>query len=436
MGTFLLCAGARKVPPAMILHPIDLNEAEESVVENHAIKFPAPSEIIAATAYHEAAQCHDFAAFFQQFPISPDAAVYCAFKAQGKIWVPTTVPTGARAPPLFCHLLTSIIARRVATLSNTTSNAFVDNVRHLGTNTAVKHSESVIAAECAVLGITLNPAEPVASEYVFLGMSFRHHPDGNTVALSPKTKEKLKSSCISTDPRPMRDHLKIFGVCVWASAIMATTLASRYVVIKFVRRKCHYATEKSKTKVGIWPCAIGEWRAWIQELLSSEPRACTTVNAPLQLTLVTDASKIGWGAIRLGEGSYSCVGGKWDSDTAAKHINELELLALVIAADKLLREPAAVTVWVDNTTVRNQLQKGHSKVWRANQLLLRFLERNKRHGCQIVQVNWIASEENPADPISRGMAPDTGLIETFVASGTRNSTTSAPLDDAEKQKSN
>jgi hypothetical protein len=73
---------------------------------------------------------------------------------------------------------------------------------------------------------------------------------------------------------------------------------------------------------------------------------------------------------------------------------------------------------------------------RANQLLLRFLERNKRHGCQIVQVNWIASEANPADPISRGMAPDTGLIETFVVSGTQNSKTSATPDDAGKQKSN
>ncbi len=152
--------------------------------------------------------------------------------------------------------------------------------------------------------------------------------------------------------------------------------------------------------------------------------------------MVTDASKNWLGAIRLGEGSYSCVGGKWDPETAAKHINELELLVLVIAADKLLREPATVTVWVDNTTVRSQLQKRSFKSMAGKPAAARFLERNKRHGCQIVQVNWTASEENPADPISRGMVPDAGLIETFVASGTQNSKTSATLDDAEKQKSN
>ncbi len=82
-------------------------------------------------------------------------------------------------------------------------------------------------------------------------LGFLLHHEGNNVALSPTTKQKLKRNCIHTDPRPMKDHLKTFNVGVRASTRTTTSLANRYVVINFCVENAIMPRKQTAAKVAI-----------------------------------------------------------------------------------------------------------------------------------------------------------------------------------------
>ena len=123
---------------------------------------------------------------------------------------------------------------------------------------------------------------------------------------------------------------------------------------------------------------------------------------PPSLTLVTDASKEGWGFhTSLGQEGR----GRWSSVTALLHINLLEMLAVLVALKSLCPSPqpgGTVLVRSDNTMVVNCLNRGGSaRSPPLNRLTLRIWSWMRKLRCHL-QVSHLRGVLNTrADALSR-----------------------------------
>jgi hypothetical protein len=145
----------------------------------------------------------DFAWFFGQFPMPQEVASYFALKKRvANWWIPSTIPTGARQPPIFCQLLCRAISREtlcrakragVDILLSVESDEFVDNIRFVGNTCAqLNRVKEYFFEVTRDLGATVNELPSEVSpreEYTFLGIEFSHGE--KCVSLSEKTRDKL-----------------------------------------------------------------------------------------------------------------------------------------------------------------------------------------------------------------------------------------------------
>ena len=147
-----------------ILHPSDFNE---SSAELPKVEFPTLEELV-GKIHKQYGACIDFAAYFQQFKMNSDAAEYFTIMKDGRTYKPTTVPTGARQPPLFGQLLaTAICAAVKARVDEIEVDAWIDNVRVVGTYGKVQEALDAIFDICAKVGVTINEERKAVSPSTF-----------------------------------------------------------------------------------------------------------------------------------------------------------------------------------------------------------------------------------------------------------------------------
>jgi hypothetical protein len=330
-------------------------------------------EDITAGVNKKFAACLDFAAFFQQFPLAEDVRVYFCFCWRGKIYAPTTIPTGGREPPKFAQLLTREIAMDAADVGGprdaVKSDAFIDNVRLKGDeNGLVSGAVSKVFCTCRKLGIIVNEkieeVKPQTS-YTFLGIYFAH--EESAINVGEKTKNKLREqmSILVIDAScEARKWWSLFGLCVWGSKILGLPKHKFYYVYKFIRRS---ATDKPSKQRKIWNCIVSLWRSWCVCILESG-NVKPTKDVHSTFFLFTDASSSGYGAILFcPNGETRIVAGAWAGKCRFLHINVLELRAVHLALSNLNLCDASLFLFVDNTTAQYALIKTRSKSFQINQ---------------------------------------------------------------------
>ncbi|ORC89558.1 uncharacterized protein TM35_000123330 [Trypanosoma theileri] len=122
---------------------------------------------------------------------------------------------------------------------------------------------------------------------------------------------------------------------------------------------------------------------------------------PSTATLVTDASMYGWGALLFKDsGEVLAADGAWEK--APNMISQAEARAVHLASRGFKPHlTGPLDIRVDNTTVMGIMQKGNAH----SQALVKEANAIDRVLCSHgIHAEWsyVASEQNPADGISRG----------------------------------
>ena len=418
-----------------ILHPAWFNQSLGNL--DHNVEFPTVAEIVEKAATFKHAVCCDFAGFFQQFPLDDRCGAYFAIKKRDRYYIPKTVPTGGCTPPLFAQILTQTIAKKAAAGTQCTADAFIDNVRFCGNNTGelqeVTRNFFRLASE---MGITVNEKveEAKASQlYIFLGIHFDHAKQ--RVHVTEKTRRKLSemTARIGGGKTQGFDPEHCFGLLVWASTVLALPLAKYYHVFKFMRRWA-----RSGQRIQIWPSIVEQWKRWMAAIENSAGRQVSTHHGvtPNQYTMFTDACPSGWGAVIFdfrGRHPPIILAGSWGHPHRGKHINLLELITVRMALETWRGRPegATIALHVDNTTAIHQIRKTRSRSFLANceiRKLLRVLDVSR---CTIGSIDYVASDDNPADFWSRLLAngsPQQYGSQRPTPHDTNTATTNAPCE--------
>jgi hypothetical protein len=131
--------------------------------------------------------------------------------------------------------------------------------------------------------------------------------------------------------------------------------------------------------------------------------------SPTTTTLTTDASLEGWGAIWEG----NMIHGAWEDDT--RRIDELELRVVLQAIDTfdILRPGQHVLLRCDNTTAVAYVNNMGGRIRRLDSVAKKIWERLE-NARALMTAMYIATDENPADALTRGVTSRTRMLDTEV----------------------
>jgi hypothetical protein len=239
-----------------ILHPAIFNyisEADPAICQEKAGLFPLPTKIIDRVRTHTVAACFDFAWFFGQFSMPTEVAQFFCLRKGRRAWAPTTVPTGARQPPLaaqiLCKALVAEVRSRTSVLFD--SDEFIDNIRFVANSLEDLDTVSKVFVEvCKESAITINHEVLRGQDYTFLGMKFNHSL--HTVELGDKTRTKLQQLTTSWATMSWEACQSLFGVLVFASSVLGLHRARFYYIYKFMRKRSRWPHVEAHVWKSTW----------------------------------------------------------------------------------------------------------------------------------------------------------------------------------------
>jgi len=248
--------------------------------------------------------------------------------------------------------------------------------------------------------------------HVFLGIQFVRQGDFVSINLAEKTVKKLTRLLEFFNKKsPPTWHIHewqaVFGLLIFASAVKEIRRHQYYWCYKFMRRKVsQYADGAISEKVKGWKCIQETWLKWVNECLKDPELKFSPSDRNLiqrqKMTLYTDASNTGFGAVLFGGEVEQIVAGKWWTEkTISSHINVKELLAVRLALERLDFGDCSLILFVDNTTVIGQLAAQRANNFLVNAEIGKILDTCDHKGIQIQEIRFVKSEENVADYWSR-----------------------------------
>jgi hypothetical protein len=393
----------------------------DDLQERFDFQLPSLFECVTDAATSEFAQC-DLAWCYGGFLLEPHLRFWCLRIPDGRIVRLTTIPTGASWCPLLAHIFTDCMACFCAKRS-TRVHTYIDNVKFLS-----DHREDVVNAAkfffalAQLFRVDINESlcDTLAQRCIgtFLGVVFNHAD--HHANFSEKLVRKLTVIAQQTydDFRgmTMRQLVSSWGVLTHASQISGSTRGKYYYFLKFLRRRAHerWALDAPGN---FWP-SLGDLPAtWAQDELRSQRRdfKCLTDEAARRsqhITVFSDATLQGYGiTVFFPDGTQSVVAGRWTvhDGPPCEHINEREARAVLRALDVVQSEfrrrrslgdsAVGISLFVDNTSVIFCLGKTSSRSFFLNNIICRI--RDHPQWASVVRVEYVRSQENPADWLSR-----------------------------------
>lgn len=374
----------------------------------------------------------DSKACYHQFRLPEDAKPYYTFNYDGiGLLNLTTVPTGQRHTVGMAQTVSRFIMRKTIDTSEVMSKTFrsvhesyIDNFRAV--HPCVKMAKISLAnfySTVSSYGVTINEsmkeaAAQVGQPYTYRGVLFTSSdhstPEAPTpaVTLGGKTRDKLQwvlqLLSQSTEAWTMADADAVFGLCIYASTIFKLHLTKYYYVFKFFRRRHNLLARgiiSYSSLARIWPSIVGDVIDWVTTLLSMPPRHSENWDPETADVLFTDASCYGWGAMLFKkDGTTAAIGGQWSAKERVSIIAELEAKALLLGLEALVGDRTVpIVVFIDNTTVGYCFARRRSRHYYINKTLHQLAE------WKIISLEYVRSEDNLADGISRGADIDTTL---------------------------
>ena len=299
---------------------------------------------------------------YYSVPITRKDRKYLRFLWQGNLFQFTCLPNGLScAPRKFTKLLKPALSE--LHLRGHISSAYIDDMYLQGqTYKECVHNVIDSIARIDSLGLVAHPGKSVfnpSQQLEFLG--FILNSVSMTIRLTPEKAAGLKTTChaLLTNPSPtIRELARVVGKIVSSfPGVMYGPLHYRMLErdkILALQTTC-WDFDKH---MSLSPEAKSELGWWINNIVGAHN--LLTREAPT-ITLTTDASKLGWGAV-LGTQS---TGGLWSSTESQNHINYLELLAVFLGLQTFCssKHDCHIRLMIDNTAavaVINHMGTSHS----------------------------------------------------------------------------
>src|SRR5207244_3045051 len=150
-----------------------------------------------------------------------------------------------------------------------------------------------------------------------------------------------------------------------------------YFTLKWSTRLCNKLNRGIVTTVNIPEGRQKDLEQWIAEVRKPYELLPKQQDDSSTMTLFSDASKFGWGAVLISpQQQVFIAGGAWSSSEAsyaANNINLLEAAALNYAVstfDSSLQGSHRLEIRVDNTSVESALRRGVARSLELNQTML------------------------------------------------------------------
>ena len=251
------------------------------------------------------------------------------------------------------------------------------------------------------LGFVIHPDKSVlypTQRLVFLG--FVLDSIVMRIYLTPEKASNVKNACqrVLLSPCPLiREVAQVLGLLTSSfPGIMYGPLHYRWTEMDKTR-----ALQENKGNfdkpMRLSTAAKGELQWWVNCVETSYNPVS---HGPMQVTMITDASKTGWGCTVSG----IPTGGCWDPEEAARHINYLETMAVFLGLQSFSDQVSDkhVKVLVDNTTAMaciNQMGTCHSK--NINTLVIKIWQWCIRHNIWLTVAHIPGKDNIIADGESR-----------------------------------
>ena len=360
----------------------------------------------------------DGAAFFDAFEVNPEVASYQAFKSNGGTFVYTRMLMGVRYAVSIAQVAMEILAQKAVADAKVTTQTNIDNVRFAGgTREQVREVTERFREIAASANIDITQPEQdtvdgwKAGTHKWLGVMY--DVNKKQVWLAKKSIDKIKAGWQQKQwwtNRKMAAHLSML---FWATRVLDLSVATKFEAMRAYRALAKQLQEEPD----LWdsraeklpPKAAQDLERWTMEALTNQPRNIKP--ADHTSTIFVDASKWGWGAIALDheEQTVTQIGKRWDASTARKgveHSTTAEPIGVTRAVKSLVKDWARhqkVRVFTDSITAKAAHTRGYAADYNINATVR---ERERAMPNTQVELRHVPGSQNPADGISRGMAPE------------------------------
>lgn len=286
---------------------------------------------------------------YYSVPINEKCQKYLKFSWQGELFQFTCLPNGlASAPRLFTKLLKPVYS--TLRQMGHTNVGYIDDSYLQGPsfNDCSNNVQDTVHLFTKV-GFLLNQEKSIlvpSHELTFLG--FILNSLTMTVRPTPEKAEKLKQKCLAVLPKThvsIHDVSEVIGLMVsmfpgveYAQLFYRSLEIDKIKALKESRGNYNSVMTLSVT-------SVIDLKWWIKNVESSFK--WISHGDPL-LSLYSDASKEGWGAVCKGDKA----GGRWTVTESNCHINELETLAAFFALKSFCHSMTNchINIYIDNTT--------------------------------------------------------------------------------------
>jgi len=366
------------------------------------LKLPSPVDILSTLFQASIAICFDFKSWFCQIPLCHTARRFFCFTRFGLKLCLAVLPQGWLASPPIAQALTNIVTKGISeTLS------WIDNiVITASSSTELDSKISRFLSRCRVVGAVLKDltAQPttlvtfVGFHCCLLTKRWKADPEW-----SSKVAPRLTSICNFRGKLPVRIWWHLAGSIFWYLRVTQTPLAFLTPVKQWMsetailmdKNQLSWSTPillPAEVRMNILPyvtlLSINPWHSWTFPISTFD--------------IVTDASTKGGAFLS----ALATCWFSWTFDFTSDHIFWLELLtiwAAVIFHSKFFFRSRFV-VHSDNKACVDVLSNMSAHHPLADWIIGRIYLALQPVKCQL-QMTYIPSELNPADPWSRILRP-------------------------------
>eukprot|EP00760_Papus_ankaliazontas_P000568 PhM_4_TR10096/c4_g2_i4/m.19637 len=329
----------------------------------------------------------------------------------GTLWQLTRAPMGHTCVPEIMHTLTATIAGLDDYCDPRHAHpwvqcdVFLDGLRSSGARTAVNRHLTFVDQRASLVNATWKESDSVLGpRYTFVGVSFDH--ETACVAVGSRCHAKVREVTAIKTLGDLESHVSRL---MHASAILGISLPRFYRVLKYLRRRLSQLSRgvcSRDDSVAIAPGVLRDLVTWTKLVMQNKPRTPPQGATLPVMTMYTDASAFGWGAVLFtSDGIVYATGARWPVSFRYE-VNAAETRAVALGLEAFSShfiKGTTLDLRVDNTSAKSAITRGVSKSEGVSLELTRVLDGIRRAGI-VVTVAYVRSRDNPADALSR----DTG----------------------------
>ena len=354
----------------------------------------------------------DFAAYYDQFPITEEVSQVLGAPVGGKWLVPKTLPMGLRSSCAVAQVATWCMTHSTE-VGATKTESYIDNVLFHGPEAAdVEASHAAFLQRCDIGGAQLNEdGAELCTAFEYLGEAY----DLATQTRSVSTKNRAKLQTVQqflagVDRRhkradvSKREFAAIVGIALYAAQVFGQNAAGASATMRYFRRiasTTHW--DEWERRIQIPAEVTKDAERWVTRLLSTAPVPIWEERPAADATIIMDACESGWSAICVSSGGVETVEGRWPGNGDRYDLSVIsEPRAIWLSLCRFVRpEWRNIVVVTDHEAMVLAANALAPKGYEYGEVLRKTQETYPR-----LRVDYahIAGTENPMDGPSRGAA--------------------------------